>query len=395
MIDIVIFFFILTIVQGLSIDLPFKHKIKKAPDAETAISFRRKAHLCRLFLLLLSLVCFIIYLATPIFNELREWNTFRDFILVILKTTIAGIIILFWYFVSQKAAKRHLGNISTFSKDSFIQTYPRYALFLRAFEDDDYSRRHLFPRNKFSEYQFMRLLKTRIRVCAVGMTKELDSPDGAIRVYVNDKTWQEDVLELMEKAVTIYIHVNDRESCVWEIEHTANMKAKTIFIVTDQKKYMNVRSYLRGKIDLPAVSPEMTEGKLFFFLKFEDNAYKAKSIDNNIEGYNLIAKGHIGWIYRHYSLSERAKIGWFIIFDFLLFFICLVFYVIMNPINISEYKYNYDIFEEHDNISEVFASVIYFIIFYLFLLLPFIYQLAKTISLKRKFRKMRKFNQSH
>jgi CYTH domain-containing protein len=160
----------------------------------------------------------------------------------------------------------------------------------------------------------MRLLKTRIRVCAVGMTKELDSPDGAIRVYVNDKTWQENVRELMEKAQEIYILINDRDSCLWEIEQSASMQSKTTYIVSDLDKYNRARSALKDSLEFPPIVRDEKYEDAFFSLTHDGSAFKVDSFPNDLEGHNLVAHGNIQQVYHRDRLRKEIATGWAVIF---------------------------------------------------------------------------------
>lgn len=301
----------------------------------------------------------------------------------LLKTVIANTIVLFWYFAVSKATNRHIGNVSTFTKEAFLEQHPRFALYLRGFADDDYSKRHFFRRSQFSEYQFIRLLNTRIRACAVGMTKELDSPDGAIRVYVDDKSWQGDVLELMQKAESIFILVNDRPSCVWEIEQSANMKDKTTYIVTNTKRYLNVRGELHGIIGFPDIKDSILKKR--FFLKSEGTGYKTSTFDNNITGYNLIARGYKKRIFRQDSIRRRLRIGWGILigFPYMIVTATLLFNLSFDPYRFCEVFYG-SLF----NLS-VFIMVLIFLI-YLYLFLPNYYQLVITLWHKHRLRQIRR-----
>ena len=166
-------------------------------------------------------------------------------------------IAMYIYLRKQNGAIKAIGNISTFSKCDFLEQHKKYCLFLRGFEQDDYSHDPMVSEKtyeSFSEYEFTSLIMQSVPVCAVGMTKEVNSPRGATRVYLNDDSWQNDVLELMEKSQAIYILVNDRESCVWEIEQSIKMLAKTVYIIDDIQKFENVRQLLAHKISFPKVS---------------------------------------------------------------------------------------------------------------------------------------------
>lgn len=124
-----------------------------------------------------------------------------------------------------------------------------FALYLRGFSRDDYSEttEHLQKTSKsesFSEGRFIHLLKQYIPVYAVGMTKELEGPHGASRVYLNDSEWEQEVEALMSKATLIVILLNESDSCIWEIQQARKYKDKIVYICDNQDKLVKVRQKL-------------------------------------------------------------------------------------------------------------------------------------------------------
>ena len=313
MIDVIVFFVIFLCLQELLIDLPARRFIKKSNSTEVAISVRDAVRTKRRYFLLISIVCFYAYSLFSSFVFSGKDFSLRDSVYECVKLFVADAIVLFWYFVSMKAIMRHLGNISTFSKESFLNNYSRFVLYLRGFEDDDYSKKHHFKRMGFSEYQMVRLLKTRIQVCAVGMTKELDSPDGAIRVYVNDNSWKNDVRELMDKSESIYILVNDRPSCIWEIEQSADLKSKTVYLVDSIVRYLGVQSKLSNVLDLPTL-PCDSNKPVNYSVSYVDGQYVVNSFSNTIEDYAGAIGGDAKRIAYKDNLRRRIKYGWIIVF---------------------------------------------------------------------------------
>lgn len=321
MIDIIVFFLIFLCLQELLIDIPARKSIKKSNGAEAAISIRDAVRTKRRYLFFISILCFYAYSLCSLFVFSGKDFSLRDSVYECFKLIVADAIVLFWYFVSMRATMRHLGKISTFSKESFLNNYSRFVLYLRGFEDDDYSKKHHFKRKGFSEYQMVRLLKTRIQVCAVGMTKELDSPDGAIRVYVNDNSWKNDVRDLMDKSESIFILVNDRPSCLWEIEQSAELKNKTVYLVDNIVRYLGVQAKLSNVLDLPAL-PYNTNKLVNYSVSYVDGQYVVNSFSNTIEGYSSVIGVDAKRLAYKDNLRTRIIYGWIIVFisPFVLFF---------------------------------------------------------------------------
>lgn len=122
-----------------------------------------------------------------------------------------------------------------------------FILFLRGFGTDIYSvnfQEKRKNRDVFSEHNFIKRLLMLYNVYAVGRPEELQAPSGAARIYLDNATWQQDVQRLMKEALFIVILVSDKQNCVWEIEQTAEMRTKTIYIINNREKYNNVKHLL-------------------------------------------------------------------------------------------------------------------------------------------------------
>lgn len=202
-------------------------------------------------------------------------------------TLIIGLIIVAVLYVS---ISKYSGNISTQTKTDFLFENSDFSLYLRAFEKDLY-----YPncfstsKNTFSEYHFTKILSKWFLCAAIGMTEEIDAPIGAIRVYVNDETWKEDVKELMNKANLIFILISSRPSCIWEIESTNDLLSKTIFIIDDPVDYVLVQEAVKNKVKLPDI-PNLTTSNYCYFLIFNGEKFVYYNYENTKKGYkNMIS----------------------------------------------------------------------------------------------------------
>ena len=117
------------------------------------------------------------------------------------------------------------------------------------------------------------------------MTKELEQPSGAKRLYLNDSTWREDVKELMEKSIAIIILMNDKESCVWEIEQSATMLEKTYFFIDTFEKYCNIKEKTQAILNFP----ELNESALPLLIHFKGNGIIKMPYHNNVYDYRSIS----------------------------------------------------------------------------------------------------------
>lgn len=279
----VLYPFVIKLVEKNDIQL-----LKNATDANIAIEIRKKLKRNRIIILILMLILYAIFevVTTIVFTNFEDPQNVGDLIRNIGLTGVA----MYIYLRKQNGAIKAVGNISTSSKHDFLEQHNKYCLFLRGFEQDDYGHDPMIYEKtfeSFSEYEFTSLVKQNIPICAVGMTKEANSPRGATRIYLNDDSWQNDVLELMEKSQTIYILVNDRKSCIWEIEQSIKMLEKTVYIIDDIQKYENVRQQLAHKISFPKVFDSQKSDNDIIVMNYLNDNFDVKFYQNNIEGYSL------------------------------------------------------------------------------------------------------------
>ena len=291
MVQIIIIFAVYGLLQKLFIDRPLIRRIKRSSTAKEAIACRKKLRFRRrLFFAIYVPIVFILPQLVQSMAAVEATGVVdpRFFLWVLIVP-----LILWGYLISEKNFDRLMGNISTSDKASFLSSNADYVLYLRGFESDDYSSekkqidKSRKRNSRFSEYYFTRVLQTKETVCAVGMTKEVDAPIGAQRIYLDDETWKADVLDLMRAAKTIYILVNDRPSCIWEIAQSLSMLDKTVFIVDEREKYDKVRQlgYEHG-IEFPPI-PHSVEGRSndFVAIRFDEGGPDCRSYDKSLKGF--------------------------------------------------------------------------------------------------------------
>ena len=268
------------------LDIPFKNRIKSSTSVEESLKARKRLRVFRSFwsLLLIAVFCVIIAFLTIINGNGQDLG--RSIGMIIGFAILEG-----W-------SKLH-GNVQANSKDGYMYKHKKdgYMLYLRAFESDYYSTN---PKDYSFEGALVKAIKKRqdTNVCAIGMTKELDAPYGAERVYVSDESWKGDVLELMQFAEKIFILMDDRQSCLWEIVQSANMLDKTCFIISTEEKYTHIRKELSTKINFPEFNDlfgvlkdkqakvKFESGMIKLGLMFDGNDYSVFEIDEkNLKGF--------------------------------------------------------------------------------------------------------------
>ena len=281
---------IYALLQKVFVDRPMDSRVKHASSAIEANRLRQNLKTLRkVFFWSLAIPYVVVFFVLSTGNADGTGAIFQG----ICSLIMAYFVVVRSYLIKGKKYESIMGHISTWNKDNYLSENKRFALFLRGFANDDYSKADVLleqrESERFSEYLFMRILSPSIPVCAVGMTKEADSPIGAVRVYVDDATWKQDVRELMETAEKLYILVEDRSSCVWEIVQSADMLDKTIFLADDRAKYDRTRALEiaeYGQSVLPEIPLNINANHIAISTVLEDT--KFTPYENTPEGYGKL-----------------------------------------------------------------------------------------------------------
>lgn len=164
---------------------------------------------------------------------------------VLFLLIIPGISFITLSIKSFKAiVEERIGNISTLETLGVISLSVPYALYLRAFKVDN-------RKSAFSERQLAQtLLQQDIVMCAVGEPEEVDAPPGAIRVYINNDTWQEEVRLLLEFASCVFLRICNTEPCIWEVRQALDFPRQLFVIIDDMEEYEKVYAQCPGLPDI-------------------------------------------------------------------------------------------------------------------------------------------------
>lgn len=226
------------------IQKPFAKRIASCKDTDGAINIRKKYKLAEKCSFAIFFVLNYLFVWCVQLYEGTSHPHFYLAFIALLVTFTARIVNKFFF--SSFFVFNPLSYITI--KDFYSYKRP-FSLYLRAFETDKYlseSDASVVNEHEFSESLFYQsLYNITPNFYAVGMTKELLSPIGAKRIYLDDNTWKDDVKYLMKKATTIFVLMNKKESCIWEIEQCLSMLDKTCFIVDDLQQYNEIREILK------------------------------------------------------------------------------------------------------------------------------------------------------
>ena len=243
-----------------------ERKLESAVDLDGALAIRRQIYARRRTITIVAIVLFVIYISFV--------NSFNLF----------SVGLGLFYFSLFHPYSNLRGNISTYEKDLFLRKHDSFVLYLRGFYTDNYGDaysgylksipifnlvfRLLYKRQAFfHEKAFMKRLTLRKlpNPCAIGNPKEIDSPGGAIRVYLREDTWHEDVVEMMDHSRMVIVLVNSSPSCVLEIDHSMTMLEKTFFLITEPFLYEGVRSQIANSGSLPSIPVDMEAPCYLYF----------------------------------------------------------------------------------------------------------------------------------
>lgn len=176
------------------VDIPTVKKIKAASDSQSAIEYLKQLLHNRKVAFWIFVGLIIVYML----YDLRYLDEIEDEYAMgmVLFARILWIVTLFLYLKASNKYQDIQGHVSVLSAKDFIEKHERFVLFLRGFESDVYNTKDI-GKWDFSEDKLSRVINKGLGIpmCAVGMTKEADSPIGCERVYVEDSTWEDDVID--------------------------------------------------------------------------------------------------------------------------------------------------------------------------------------------------------
>lgn len=269
------------------IELYYVSKIEQGVSAYIAINYRRIVRRIRIVIFLFCLVgaAVIQYFINSDLEIGQMVNAFWP--------------VTFMYVIMMRMNKNSpYGNFSYQSIDNVMNSNKNFIVFLRGFEKDNYTaKKKLLKKKKFndfSEFHFFECLRKLLdyEFYAVGMTKEIEAPFGADRVYLENYCWRKDVKMMMDKSAYIIVEINDKPSCVWEIEQCDIYPKKTFFLITDKEKYKNVYNYIIQKrpfIGKGFPHPNSINSLVCFTFPSYGNKLEIK-FENNIYSYKELAK---------------------------------------------------------------------------------------------------------
>lgn len=249
------------------------HHINESNNADESCYYRKKFFRQRLIIVIIF-ACIAIYVISSRHN-------------IGVNSVMIGLLFAWSSYINKHSLPVSGKRPSDITQSKFI-------LYLRGFVYDDYtlSQSDLSKKHKeisnFSEGHFISIMKQYMPVYAVGMTKELNSPIGAERIYLNDTEWESEVMDLMTKAGLIVILLNDSQSCIWEICKSDQFKNKVVFIASNNEKLMNIRKELNKQHLYPL--PIGLSNRTISYISEKNNETQIFEFSNTEKSYRQIIK---------------------------------------------------------------------------------------------------------
>lgn len=214
-----------------------------------------------------------------------------------LSALIPGILCLsfiYFFFID------NTGNLSVIEAADVLKQKKPYALYLRAFKSD------LSRRNFNEEELVQRLLQQKVVTYAVGLPEEVDASPGAKRVYINDNTWHEEVLLLINNAQYVFLRICDTDPCIWELEQVLSHANNLYIIIDDAKEYESV---LRKNSSLPH-DVSLPPGMYVIYKRLQDGKWEQQRIeepDSDPEHDDEFKENYIAGLLETYTVSEKSS----------------------------------------------------------------------------------------
>lgn len=292
-------------------------KIRLATSLEESMKYRK--YLKWLGLLFTIIFVVGVLLSMRLVNsDLNYWTTGGGKII----TYVLGI-----FFVTNQGYIIIAGNVSTYNKEKWLKKHKQYVLFLRAFEDDNYdysssTNKPLLGFTKFNENAFILEVSKYIDACAIGLRDETYAPFGADRVYLEHSTWQQETIELINRASFVFVLVNDSPNFIWQIESLKDYLDKAIFFVDNLNKYESLKNKLSGIINFPDITDKNLSSLFYIEFVCKDTLEKPSAIISQVEDFEeeskiimsyLINQNRIPVTKKSGSLMTLITIGYFLL----------------------------------------------------------------------------------
>lgn len=224
----------------------FAKNIKRTNPATRSVMIRRYYYVVRFIVRIIVIIIGLILWVSLLMDAIKV-NKYIGI------TVIMGGGGLLLYLLSSLSLPMNFTTMRGFMKKK-----RNYILYLRGFITDDYfpvmdeTAKHIsetrpwkvnIDDNKgkinpnslpLNERELSKAWKKYAQVYSVGLPEELESPEGSKRIYLDNQTWQQDVLQLMKDAKLIIIRINSNDNCIWEIEQCCSLyTGKTVYYIED------------------------------------------------------------------------------------------------------------------------------------------------------------------
>ena len=280
--------------------LLFAKHIKRTNTVKKSVNIRRVYYVIRFFVgITVLIIGFLLWL--PLLRDTMDINQYMGAIVL-----CGGGGLLLYVYSSLSLPL----NFTTMS--SFLRKKRTFILYLRGFVTDNYTPKMEYTAKKVSETRpwstknwnnenkidpsnlplierdLAKAWKKQATVYSVGLPEELESPEGSKRIYLDNQTWQADVIQLMSDAKYILIRVNPNDNCIWEIQQCCLFySCKTIYYIESIELLEEVQKKMGTSTPLCLMSPRIDKNHMYAYQK--NGEIIAQSYDNSLEGFTKSA----------------------------------------------------------------------------------------------------------
>lgn len=238
-----------------------ERKLNTVHSVYEANKWRRKIRIVRI-VLFFFIAPIILLTASAV---LAEMNPIEFFIDIFRHDPVFPIIFIIVLGIYINSMWRIIRRVSPLSIEDVLKKN-KYGLYLRAFGEDwksayfeSSNRQRKVPKLTFPEFIESAFIGSFKDMIAVGIPNEVDSCCGAHRVYLDEDSWREGVIQLIANAQFIVVLISNKDSCIWELSQLRNSLEKTLFIVNDMSVYETVRCEVEKQIPLPKLDEKLSQ----------------------------------------------------------------------------------------------------------------------------------------
>lgn len=257
----------------------FMKNITRTNTAAKSVKIRRYYYIVRFIVRIVVIIIGLFLLISLLIDAVK---VSKHYIGITIIMGGGGLLLYIFSFMSLPM------NFTTMRE--FMKKKRTYILYLRGFITDDYTPSMEETANHVSETrpwnvnidvnkgkanpnslplnerELSKAWKKYAQVYSVGLPEELESPEGSKRIYLDNQTWHQDVLQLMKDAHLIIIRINSNDNCIWEIQQCRSFySSKTIYYIEDINILKEILEKMGTSAPICLRSPKIDQNHMYAY----------------------------------------------------------------------------------------------------------------------------------